>query len=196
MMAQPRPISWKILQAYSNLDPRIRVIDHPTNHGLPAARNTGFREARCAYILYIDSDDLLEPTAAEKWLWFLEGHPEFAFAGGYSAGFGAHEYLWQSGFQDMEKNLEQNRINHVVMIRKKVLQEMNGYDEGMRDGLEDWDFWVRCANKGYWGNSIPEYLHWYRTRPQHTDRWESLQEDHIQDLRGNFKGTISRALEW
>ena len=179
--------SLTILEHYRGLDPRIKVIDQPSNLGLPAARNTGFHQAQCKYILFIDSDDLLEPTAAEKWLWFLEGHPEYAFVGGYSVGFGAHEYLWQSGFQDMEANLAQNRINHVVMVRKKVLEAVGGYDEDLRNGLEDWEFWLRCASLGFWGNSISEYLHWYRTRSQHTDRWADLREDQLKALQEKFK---------
>ena len=30
-----------------------------------------------------------EPTAIEKWLWFLDNHPEYAFVKGYSVGFGS-----------------------------------------------------------------------------------------------------------
>ncbi len=179
--------SLDLLDLYRYMDPRVRIVDHQTNQGLPAARNTGFHEAQTKYILYIDSDDILEPTAAEKWLWFLEGHPEYSFAGGYSTGFGAYEYLWQSGFQDMEANLEQNRINHVLMIRKNVLEATEGYDEDLRNGLEDWEFWLHCASLGYWGNSIPEYLHWYRTRQSHIDRWDGFQEDQRQALYEEFK---------
>ena len=81
--------------------------------------------------LYLDSDDLLEPTAAEKWLWFLESFPQYSFAGGYLVGFGAHEYLWHAGFQNQGKNLDQNQINHIIMARKAVVQAVGGYDESI-----------------------------------------------------------------
>ena len=64
----------------------------------PAARNEGCRAARAPYLLLLDSDDLLEPTAAEKWWWFLESYPEFAFVKGFSVGFGAMQYLATTGF--------------------------------------------------------------------------------------------------
>lgn len=181
------PVSLRILDEYRQSDPRVRVIDHPENRGLPAARNTGYRAARSDYILYLDSDDLLEPTAAEKWLWFLESYPRYAFAGGYSTGFGALEYLWQSGFQDMAANLEKNRINHVVMIRKAVLEAVGGYDESLREGLEDWDFWVRCAAQGYWGESVREYLHWYRTSQAPVERWKDMQEERLERIREGLR---------
>ena len=48
---------------------------------------------------------------------------------------------------------------------------MEGYDESIHGGLEDWDFWLRCANQGEWGSTVPEYLDWYRRRETHQDRW-------------------------
>lgn len=181
------PEALQILKSLRQSDPRIRIVDHMENRGLPAARNTGTREARSKYILYLDSDDLLEPTAAEKWRWFLESYPKYSFAGGYSTGFGTREYLWHSGFQNMERNLEENQINHVVMVRKDVWQNVGGYDETMREGLEDWDYWIRCAAKGYWGGAIPEYLHWYRTRSNHMDRWKGLDPNRLREKRDEFK---------
>ena len=52
------------------------------------------------YVLQLDSDNLLEPTAAEKWWWFLETHPRAAFVKGFSVGFGAQTYLWRDGFHN------------------------------------------------------------------------------------------------
>ncbi|MGB9830747.1 MAG: glycosyltransferase family 2 protein, partial [Fervidicoccus fontis] len=94
------PDALSILEKYRYFDPRIKVIDHDANRGLSAARNTGFSLARTSYIVQLDSDDLLEPTAVEKWLWFLESYPEYGFVKGYSVGFGAQEYLWQKGFHN------------------------------------------------------------------------------------------------
>src|SRR5262249_7832039 len=165
------PEALAILAGYRQRDPRIRVIDHSSNQGLSAARNTGFHSARTPYVVQLDSDDLLEPTAIEKWLWFLESYSEFAFVKGYSVGFGAQAYLWQKGFHDGSAFLEANLVAPTSMIRKDVHRAVGGYDEAIRGGLEDWDFWLRCASLGYWGGTIPEYLDWYRRRPAHSDRW-------------------------
>ena len=158
-------------------DPRIWVVDHETNRGLSAARNTGFAQARAPYVLLLDSDDMLEPTAAEKWFWFLETHPEQSFAGCYLVCFGALNYLWTGGFHDNEANLERNRITPLVMVRREVHRAVGGFDESMRAGLEDWEFWVRAASKGYLGTVVPEYLAWYRTRENHADRWANLSDE-------------------
>jgi glycosyltransferase involved in cell wall biosynthesis len=166
-----KPEALAVLQEYRHLDPRIRIIDHRRNKGLSAARNTGYDAARTPYVLQLDSDDLLEPTAMEKWLWFLESFPDCAFVKGFNVGFDAQQYLWQQGFHDGEAFLERNLVDPTALVRKTVHRDVGGYDETNRDGLEDWDFWLRCADAGHWGHTVPEYLDWYRRRPVHTDRW-------------------------
>lgn len=180
------PEALAILDAYRDRDPRIRVIDHAINKGLSGARNTGFRAATAPYVLQLDSDDLLEPTAAEKWLWFLESYPEFAFAKGYSVGFDAQEYLWDKGFHNGTEFLEQNLVAPSSVIRTAVHAAVDGYDETNRAGLEDWDFWCRCATAGFWGGTVPEYLDWYRRRPTHQDRWTNW--DHGERQRAFREG--------
>jgi len=163
--------SISILNEYREHDPRIKVIDHKINKGPSAARNTGFKLAQTSYVLPLDGDDLLEPTAAEKWFWFLESYSEYAFVNGYSLGFEAQEYTWEKGFHAGEVVLNENVLTYVSLYRKNVHHEVGGYDETIRGGLEDWEFWLRCANAGYWGNTVPEYLFWYRRRPIQNDRW-------------------------
>ena len=60
--------SLSILQAYSQKDPRIRVIRHAKNSGLSAARNTGIDEARGDWVLFVDSDDVVSKTLCERTL--------------------------------------------------------------------------------------------------------------------------------
>lgn len=174
------PDSLSVLDEYRNRDSRIRVIDLRVNCGPSVARNTGFNEARAQLIVQLDSDNLLESTAIEKWLWFLESYQWYGFVKGYSVGFGAQEYLWQRGFHDGEAFLSENLVDVTSMIRKSVHEATGGYDKNIRHGLEDWDFWLRCANAGYWGGTIPEYLDWYRRRPSHSDRWATWDEGERQ----------------
>ena len=43
----------------------VRILTHPENRGLPAARNTGLAEAKGEFVYHCDSDDYLEPTMLE-----------------------------------------------------------------------------------------------------------------------------------
>lgn len=167
------PNSIDILNQYRSCDSRIKVINHKINRGVSAARNTGFSQAKTDYIVQVDSDDLLEHTAIEKWLWFLISNSEYSIVNGFSVGFGAKTYLWSKGFGANTKFLDENLVTPASMIRKSAFHDADGYDEDIREGLEDWDFWLRCANASHWGYTIPEYLQWYRRRKAHNDRWRN-----------------------
>ena len=53
--------SGKIADSYAALHPQISVIHQP-NAGLSEARNTGIRAAQGKYIMFVDSDDYIEPN--------------------------------------------------------------------------------------------------------------------------------------
>ena len=44
----------------------VKILSHPVNKGLPAARNTGLSAACGKYVFHCDSDDYLEPAMLEK----------------------------------------------------------------------------------------------------------------------------------
>ena len=165
------PESLRILNGYREADPRIRVFRTGSQSGPAVARNLGVRMAHAPFIAFLDSDDLFEPTALEKLRWFLEYNPQYAFARGYSVGFGARNYLWTEGFHNGNKVIEANPISITGMIRRGVYLEVGGMCEEIRGGLEDWDFWLKCADRGHWGETVREYLDWYRRRENHGDRW-------------------------
>ncbi len=166
-----------VLAEFRDVDPRIRVIDHRVNHGLPAARNTGFRAARAELVFQLDADDLIEPTTLEKCAWYLHSHPGAAFVKGWNVGFGAKEYLWTKGFHDGAGFRDDNLATATAMVRRSVHEDVGGCDETIRAGMEDWDFWMRSASLGYWGGTIVEYLDWYRRRDNQHDDWANLKLD-------------------
>ncbi|PKO07311.1 MAG: hypothetical protein CVU41_01025 [Chloroflexi bacterium HGW-Chloroflexi-3] len=176
-----------ILEYYSKLDTRICVINHDSNKGLSAARNTGIKKSKTELILFIDSDDLLEPTAAEKWFWFIKTHPKVNFVDSYHVAFDGLNYLWTGGLHEGPLNIEKNRISMLCMVRKSVFYSVGGFDEELREGLEDWDFWLKCASHGIWGDTIPEFLAWYRVRKDHSDRWSNLTKNKFNTFKERIK---------
>ncbi|KAN0041231.1 hypothetical protein ACTFIV_003767 [Dictyostelium citrinum] len=63
------------------------------------------------------------------------------------------------------------------------------YDSNIRDGMEDWDFHLKCASAGYWGETIPEILEWYRRKDKKTmeKNWKNTltfkRERFLNDLK-------------
>jgi glycosyltransferase involved in cell wall biosynthesis len=149
------------LREIQKQDARIKIV-RQENHGPSAARNTAFSCSTGRYICLLDSDDLLEPTFLEKTLWFLESEPEFAFCNAWSVSFGGQEFLWKMGFEFGKAHLRGNIGPVHSTIRREAYAAIGGFDETIRVGHEDWDFWLAMANAGYWGYTLPEYLLWYR----------------------------------
>lgn len=56
----------EILNEYAQKDERVRVIDLKENQGMGNARNLAIQEAKGKYIMFLDSDDFLEPQAVEE----------------------------------------------------------------------------------------------------------------------------------
>lgn len=68
-----------IVEAF--VDPRIRVIRHAENRGIPAARNTGLAAANGRYIAWLDSDDIARPGRIAAQVQYLDSHPATAMIG-------------------------------------------------------------------------------------------------------------------
>jgi glycosyltransferase involved in cell wall biosynthesis len=144
------------IQAVS--DQRIRLI-RQSNQGVSAARNAGLAAAQGRYVMFLDGDDLLHPTALERLLGALEGHR------GAVAAFGTFIKLLANGAPyPQQKPLSQHRYpsgdvlsrmleenflangGH-VLVRTAVAQQVGGFDVRLRLS-EDWEFWCRLAAAG------------------------------------------------
>lgn len=55
-----------VLEEFPDRKDQTRILRHPENRGLPAARNTGLAAARGEYVYHCDSDDWMETTMLEK----------------------------------------------------------------------------------------------------------------------------------
>lgn len=128
------------------------------NKGLSGARNTGIRCANTEWILPLDSDDKIDPTMVEKCL-----KVEADIIGVGQETFG--DYVQQHRFNQNPQAydfLTANQINCCSLFRKSMWEDVGGYDENMKEGYEDWDFWLRAVRKKYKVRTIPEYLFFYR----------------------------------
>src|SRR5215217_8140206 len=60
---------------------RVRCI-RQNNQGLAAARNSGIRESKGSYLVFLDADDRLLPEALEAGVKCLKAYPDGAFVFG------------------------------------------------------------------------------------------------------------------
>lgn len=62
-------------------DPRLRLVTHEYNRGIPETRNTALTAARGRYVAWLDSDDISRPTRIQEQLEFLDKNASVAMLG-------------------------------------------------------------------------------------------------------------------
>jgi glycosyltransferase involved in cell wall biosynthesis len=143
-------------------DKKIRLVEK-TNGGLADARNAGIKASQGEYWVPLDSDDMIAPTFLEKTVQILESNPEVGFVYSHIQHFGVANNLFPLPDFDAHTVVHVDNICCVCsLVRRSVWEEVGGYNVNMREGYEDWDFWVGCIEKGWKGYRIPEALFMYR----------------------------------
>ena len=151
----------EIAKEYVESDIRYILVDKP-NGGLADARNAGIRASHGEYILPLDSDDLIDPTYAEKATCYLEKHPEVKLVYCRARYLGDRDDEWllpEYNYQDL---LFGNMIFCSCVYRRSDYDKTEGYNTNMAKGLEDWNFLLSFLDESSKVYKIPEILFYYR----------------------------------
>lgn len=140
------------------------------NQGQGSARNTGIQLSQGEYILVLDSDDYFEPEFAAKAIDILRKNQNIKIVSCWLNRIvdGKIKDIFKPGGGDIKSFLRYNEVSGSVLFRKKDWQEIGGYDESMRKGFEDWEFYIRLLRFGGAAYVIPEVLFNYRIRNNST----------------------------
>lgn len=133
----------------------IIYIDHHSNKGLPAARNTGIRSAGGKYITYLDDDDLLYPVHIQTLVDFLET-TEYcvAYADAYrilqEKRDGAYVTISKEIYYSQDFNRDYFLVAsyiavQTIMHEKSCLEKTGYFDESLTTH-EDLDMWIRLSH--------------------------------------------------
>jgi glycosyltransferase involved in cell wall biosynthesis len=168
------------------------AIVRQSNSGLPAARNAGFRVARGEYVLPLDADDWLEPSALEIMLQALKSSPEASFVFCDLQLEGEASGRLQNYYNFFEQ-LSLNQLPYCLFMPKRLWIMAGGYDENMRKGYEDWEFNIRLGILGHYGKRVEQPLFHYRVRSSgmlisksnrlHGRLWSQVQARHKSTYR-------------
>lgn len=154
----------KTLRASCAGDSRIRFFSKE-NEGPAAARNFGAAQASTDLLVFLDADDLIEPTFLEIMYLALQQNPDVSWAYSDVVTFGAKCFLWKKDFSSAEMKRE-NLLVVTAMIRKDAFNEVGGFDVMGRYYNEDWHFWLKLLSKRRFPVHIGQYLFWYRNLEQ------------------------------
>lgn len=149
------PACLESLKRQTFKDFEIIIVDNKTD--LPSARNDGIKRAKGEYILPLDVDDEIEPDYLEKTI-----NRGDIVTTGYYHNRGENHIVTRNVSLDGFKNC--NQLIACSLFKKKVWDVIGGYDESMKNGYEDWDFWYRAVKNGFKVLVIPEPLYHYNRR--------------------------------
>ncbi|MBS1557790.1 MAG: glycosyltransferase [Bacteroidetes bacterium] len=155
-----RDNSVKVIQSLVNENPSIKFLSLSKNQGNCRAFNLAFAEVRGEYLVDFAADDVMLPDRIEKQVRCLQSADE-------SVGV----VFTNADYINTEGKFIRNHTHHLVtkklidrvpqgwvfrdvlkryficsptmMIKKKVMDALNGYDENL--AYEDFDFWVRAS---------------------------------------------------
>ena len=135
--------------------PQIRLIQHPENRGLAAARNTAIRAARNEIVASVDADVIPDPT----WIATLAPHfddPKIAGAGGilFEGVQATLPDRWRSARmgQQWGPTIVRNPLvlyGSNTVYRRCAVLEIAGYNESLRSAGDDTDLDMRLRAKGW-----------------------------------------------
>ena len=134
------------------------------NAGLSAARNKGISLARGRYILPLDDDNRLREGFLPEAIQILNDSPEIGVVYGDRYDFGLRTAIERVGEFDLDALLDGNYIDACAVFRKQVWTDCQGYDPLMCP-MDDWEFWVHAAERGWRFRHIPRVTFDYRVRP-------------------------------
>jgi glycosyltransferase involved in cell wall biosynthesis len=167
--AETRRVATTLAAAYPH---RVVYLRRP-NGGLSAARNTGVDYALARWpslqaVYFLDADNFIEPqTLARAYAALAAAGPEVGWIYPDVAMFGSSGDLWDySGPYSTLRHLTHNISEAGSMVRREVFASGCRFDETMRLGYEDWEFWWQAIEAGFVGRHLPFFGLRYRDRPE------------------------------
>jgi glycosyltransferase involved in cell wall biosynthesis len=141
----------------------VRIL-RQGNRGVSAARNAGIATLSTDLVAVLDGDDQYRPG-------FLDAiAPAFAdddivAASSWLSMFGTATGVVRPTGGRVVDFLARNSCPAPAVFRRHLWEQAGGYAEELREGFEDWDFFLRLLTPGGRIHIVPEPLIGYRTQP-------------------------------
>ncbi|MFD2727408.1 glycosyltransferase family 2 protein [Hyunsoonleella rubra] len=159
----------EIAKEWCKKDTRFKYISQK-NGGLSNARNTGVKRSKGEYILPLDADDLLHKDFLKKTVPVLQTKDEVGVVTCNSKHFTGDTTNvineWRPKGNTYKYLLYLNQIVATSLFRKTCWEQVGGYDENMKNGFEDWEFWLSLTKNGWKYQVLDEFLFYYRRAKQ------------------------------
>ena len=146
---------------------RAQLLCHLQNAGLATARNTAFVHSQAEWVYVLDADNLLFPDAVRATMEHTGNDNEklavihnLIEKVGKRGGSNDPSVLISRMSWQRTMLARGNYIDAMALIRRKAWQAVGGYTH-IEFGWEDYDFWCKLINAGFYGVLCPRILSRY-----------------------------------
>lgn len=169
--------SYGVIERYRNIYPqKIKILRNEINLGVGKARNMALNSSSGDFVAFLDSDDWWESDKIEKQLARLEGPGKigcvFTMTNVVKDGYTAEKdrlivEAHLNKLCNIDKSIKERLIkeNNIcfssLMITRKAIETVGGFDENLSFQVEDWLLLLKTAYL-FRFNYIPEKLTNYR----------------------------------
>jgi glycosyltransferase involved in cell wall biosynthesis len=118
------------------------------NEGRSYTRNRGVKKSKGEYIICLDADDMIAPNYIQEcYNTITQENVDICYNDSYMFGDQVQRITWPEF--DLERLKKGPYIHCAAMYKRKVFDTIGGYDESMKLGWEDYDFWLSAGKKGF-----------------------------------------------
>lgn len=156
------------VREFAKFDKRIKFIKTPENSGGPATpKNIGLENAVGEYVAFLDHDDEWFPEKLEKQLRVFQNSKDenLGLVSCYinlveektKKNISKHTKLFRGDV--LPKIIKENFIvtTSSVMIKNEIIKKIGFFDSSFKT-FDDWDMWIRIAEKGYYFDFVNSVL--------------------------------------
>jgi Glycosyltransferases involved in cell wall biogenesis len=167
----PFPETEAVCLDYARSQPHSIRYLHKPNGGLSDARNHGIddvlaRDPDVEAIFFLDADNRLRPKALARAMAALDADPETGWIYPNLDMFGLTRRLDYGGPYSRLIHSAQNICEAGSLVRRAVFEAGVRFDTGLRQGFEDWDFFLTAGEAGFRGANLEDFGFLYRKRPE------------------------------
>lgn len=192
----------EIIKEFQKKDKRIKLIERKVNGHISEASNSAISITQGKYIALLDHDDILWPNALYSIVETVNSKPEadliYSDEDKINGDGSLHSYPFLKPDWSPEFLESCNYITHFACIKSTVMSEVGGFRKGY-EGAQDWDLFLRVADKTQKIVHIPKILYSWRihasstaqdtdSKPYVYDAQRKLLTDHIS--RQHRKGVV------
>jgi len=142
----------------------VRVL-RQANRGVSAARNAGIVALSTPYVAVLDGDDRYARAFLGRTVALLDADDDVVAASSWLATTGVGDWVVRPAGGRLADFLHRNACPAEAVMRRQAWAQVGGYSEDLRQGFEDWDFFLKLLELGGSIEIVPEPLVVYRTAP-------------------------------